>query len=202
MEHSLGDVSAGLLRELKQAQGTSSLPPYNDAKVKKVIQEIQWLWHQNNELIRVAREEGADMQDATKITLYVNHTAIHRNKRCLLAYLQHRIQATRETCWAAGMTIPPEIRSDLSPAEQNHMEGYLKLVSQYSRAVGVNLAEDLSPPKDLYIEVEPMQDLDDIETSRGPIKMRKNTRQFLLRADAENLIRRGLVAHVTTNERH
>ena len=72
-----------------------------------------------------------------------------------------------------------------------------------------------------------MQDLDDIETSRGPvlfcpilamtcvphicfldsfhctqIKMRKNTRQFLLRADAENLIRRGLVEHVTTNERH
>ena len=27
------------------------------------------------------------MDESTKITLYVNHTAIHRNKRCLLAYL-------------------------------------------------------------------------------------------------------------------
>ena len=37
--------------------------------------------------------------------------------------------------------------------ETRSLSRYLKLVSQYSRAVGVNLAEDLSPPKDLYIEV-------------------------------------------------
>jgi len=74
-------------------------------------------------------------------------------------------------------------------------------VVEYSRAVGVNLSEDLVPPKDLLIEVEPEQDLGDIQTSKGVIRLNKGTRQFLARADAENLIRRGLVKHVTTNEK-
>ena len=75
------------------------------------------------------------------------------------------------------------------------------MVVEYSRAVGVNLSEDLVPPKDLLIEVEPEQDLGDIQTSKGVIRLNKGTRQFLARADAENLIRRGLVKHVTTNEK-
>ena len=55
-----------------------------------------------------------------------------------------------------------------------------------------------APPLD---KVEPEQDLGDIQTSKGVIRLNKGTRQFLARADAENLIRRGLVKHVTTNEK-
>jgi hypothetical protein len=107
MEQALGDRAAGLLRELKQAQGGTSLPPYNvnlppplgllgrcvavvkfrpmhvvvlmmrrrgvgprsdqhgrpsrvslrgrlrcqEAQLKKVIQEIHWLYEQNNATI-------------------------------------------------------------------------------------------------------------------------------------------------------
>ena len=50
-------------------------------------------------------------------------------------------------------------------------------------------------------QVEPEQDLGDIQTSKGVIRLNKGTRQFLARADAENLIRRGLVKHVTSNEK-
>merc|ERR1712159_884524 len=99
MEQGLGDVAAGLLRELKQSSGQGGTCPYNDAQVKKVIQEVQWLWHQNKAIIEANPDE---MADEKKIALYANH----RNKRCLMAYLQDRIERARTLCWEAGMTIP------------------------------------------------------------------------------------------------
>ena len=91
------------------------------------------------------------------------------------------MKIARDLCWQAGMTVPPEaskhptrsqfppslccasscnagwqIKSDLSPSEQEYLEGYHKLVAQYSRSAGVNLAEDAAPPKDLLIEAPPI----------------------------------------------
>eukprot|EP00656_Telonema_subtile_P018981 TRINITY_DN20312_c0_g1_i1.p1 TRINITY_DN20312_c0_g1~~TRINITY_DN20312_c0_g1_i1.p1 ORF type:complete len:198 (+),score=34.10 TRINITY_DN20312_c0_g1_i1:176-769(+) len=197
METSLGDSAAALLRELKaqsRAETGGLLPPYNEASLQKIIREINWLWEHNNSIIE--QNAGKPIADETKIALYTNHTAIHRNKRSGLVYLNFRLQQIRELLWGAGMVLTSEMKTNLSPPEEHFIHEYQMLVTEYKRSSGVNLSEDLLPPKDVLILVESDEDLGSIETSRGAITFKPGTRQYLPRVDAEHLIRMGKVRPV------
>ena len=79
----------------------------------------------------------------------------------------------------------------LSESERSYLADYRTLVLEYGRSRGVDLAEDLQPPKTLLVTVEVMRDVGAVETSRGTIVFKAGTRHRMARRDAEVLVRSG-----------
>lgn len=97
-------------------------------------------------------EENKDIKN----TLVIRHYAMLRNKRCLLAYLYHRIRRLRNTRWQLGSILPEEVAKNLLPAETAWFQTYNKSLATYMRSIGkdgLNIMNDFTPPKSLYVEV-------------------------------------------------
>lgn len=78
---------------------------------------------------------------------------------------------------------------------------YSELLSNYmmnvSDEVALNLTDYTKPPKSLFIEVKCLVDEGKFELDTGEvISMQKNTIHYLPRAQAEPLIRKGILEHV------
>ena len=97
----------------------------------------------------------------------------------------------------------------MSAGEQKFFRDYVKLIDEYSKNVGLktngklsgfDLTVDLSPPKDLFVEVRVVQDLGDFYLPEsGVVNLQKNTTHLLRKSECENLIKRGVVALVQRN---
>ena len=82
---------------------------------------------------------------------------MNRNKRCLLTYLYHRIRRLRKARWELGSILPTEISSNLINPEISWFQSYNKSLATYMRTIGedgLNIINDMQPPKSLYIEVK------------------------------------------------
>jgi len=90
-------------------------------------------------------------------SLHFRHTALLRNKRCVLAYLYHRIKRLRQLRWELGSILPTEITANLLNAEVQWFQNYNKSLATYMRSIGddhgLNLTVNMNPPKTLYVEV-------------------------------------------------
>ena len=42
--------------------------------------------------------------------MILRHTSLERNKRCLLAYLNHRLEKIREMRWQFGAVLPVDVK--------------------------------------------------------------------------------------------
>ena len=137
----------------------------------------------------------------SKAAIILRHTALERNKRCLLAYLNNRAERIRAMRWQFGAVLPPDIKSNLCEAEQNFFAKYNRDLATYMRSVGdgtgVDLMTDNQPPKSLYIEVRCIQDYGEMETDDGSIVfLKKNTQHYLPRQHCEQLIKQGILEHI------
>jgi GINS complex subunit 1 len=56
--------------------------------------------------------------------------------------------------------------------------------------------QDVSPPKELMVEIRVLQDCGEIFTDSGPVNLERNTTHYLKRSDIESFIRQGLVEQV------
>lgn len=131
----------------------------------------------------------------------VRHLAIKRNKRLLLAYYYNRMKKIRAMRWQFGSTLPADIKENLSVSEQAWFNNYSKSLAKYMRSVGeedgLDLMQDMKPPKTLYMEVRCLQDYGRIELDDGTsILLRKNTQHLLPRSLCETLIRQGVLEHI------
>ncbi|KJE95599.1 Psf1, variant [Capsaspora owczarzaki ATCC 30864] len=133
--------------------------------------------------------------------LTVHHSAMQRNKRCLLAYLQARVLQIEQVRWDFGQAPPASVRDSYSPFEQQYMSQYNQILQTYMGSVQCTLTEDLNPPKDLLAEVRCLTNEGEIVTENGTIVLRKNSTLFLRRSDVDMLIRQGLVEHVHSTDR-
>ena len=134
--------------------------------------------------------------------IVLRHSAIERNKRCVLAYLHDRVTKICEMRWQFGPVLPPEIKSQLCEPEVAFFTMYNKDLAAYMRSIGdgmgVDLTTDHAPPKSLYIEVRCVQDYGELETDDGSIiVLKRNTQHFLPRSQCEPLIRQGILQHVS-----
>lgn len=90
-------------------------------------------------------------------SVHFRHTALLRNKRCVLAYLYHRVKRLRQLRWELGSILPTEITANLLNAEMQWFQNYNKSLATYMRSIGddhgLNLTVNMSPPKTLYVEV-------------------------------------------------
>lgn len=134
--------------------------------------------------------------------LQYRHESLQRNKRCLLAYLHHRLQRIRHMRWQFGATLPDDIKATLCAPELQWFNAYSQSLAAYMRSIGdgagiVNLTEDLKPPKSLYVEVRCIVDYGKYELDDGEvILLKRNSQHYLPRSECEPLIRQGILQHI------
>ncbi|XP_037072083.1 DNA replication complex GINS protein PSF1-like [Pollicipes pollicipes] len=184
-----------LIRELKRSP--DSLPPYNEESVRLVLQEVRALFDDNRrDVVDLDGSAGSNLS----VAVWVRHAAIERNRRCLLAYLYHRLRSIGALRWSFGSVLPPDVKQNLSEAELAWFGSYSRSLAGYMRSIGetgLNLTDDLQPPKHLYIEVRCMEDYGEFETDEGDVVLlKKNSIHFLPRAQCQHLVRQGVLRHV------
>ncbi|XP_067681304.1 DNA replication complex GINS protein PSF1-like [Haliotis asinina] len=192
----LADKALELIRELKRTvDGT--LPPYNEDGVRQVLEEMKALFEHNQRDVSatVAGESGLFSG------VQLRHSALERNKRCLLAYLYNRLVQIRKMRWEFGSVLPADIKYNLCEQEIQWFGRYNKMLASYMRSIGdaggLDLTQDLKPPKTLYVEVRCQVDHGEFETQDGNvIVLKKNSQHFLLRSECEHLIRQGILEHI------
>ena len=76
----LGEKALELIHETKRARDT--LGPFNEDKVRSVLEEIKVLYESN--------EKEIFSEQPSKAAIVLRHAALERDKRCVLAYIYHR----------------------------------------------------------------------------------------------------------------
>ncbi|XP_070578614.1 DNA replication complex GINS protein PSF1-like [Ptychodera flava] len=195
MAKMFGEKALELIRELHRSnEGT--LPPFNDDCLRQVLEEMRALYEQNQTDVSstVAGEEGLFSG------VQLRHASLERDKRCILAYLHNRIQRIRCMRWEFGSVLPQDIKSNMSEQEGQWFAKYSKSLAKYMRSLGdegLDLMQDMQPPKSLYIEVRCLVDHGEFETEDGTIiLLKKNSQHFLRRSQCEHLIRQGILEHI------
>ena len=103
--------------------------------------------------------------------------------------------------WQFGSILPPEVKINICEPESEWFNAYSKNLATYMRSVGdgigLDLTQDLHPPKQLYIEVRCLTDYGDFDTECGETILLKKGSQYLLpRSECEHLIHQGVLEHV------
>lgn len=214
-----GDLALKLVQEARAAQVNQTLPPYNDELIRLILLETRQLHAHISKLLEsgsnVEQDEGLAAQ------LVTHHAAAQRNKRCLLAYQNCRLEFIKSVVWQKGgsldlalnhvIEIPGHasdtqqkttLRSRLSPSEVDFIRGYAQLNLAYKTDfldivdVAAPLqrtlrADDVGPIRELMVSVVSNVDARDVQTERGSVTLRKGNRMRVLRSEIENLITRG-----------
>ena len=89
--------------------------------------------------------------------------AMKRNVRCGLAYMSTRLDRLHRVAWESGKAMPKHIADNLSPSEMKYYDSYVEAIDSYNKEYaqfcsGIDLTVDLTPPKELYIEVRIKKD--------------------------------------------
>jgi len=191
----LGAKALELVRELKRS--TDSLPPYNEETVRQVLTEVRRLSEENR---RDQSQLGGSAGSSLSVPVWVRHAAVARDRRCLIAYLYNRLRSIASLRWSFGSVLPPDVKQNLSEAELAWLGTYSRSLAAYMRSIGdsgLNLTDDLKPPKYLYIEVRCVEDYGEFETDEGDVVLlKKNSIHLLPRAQCEHLVRQGVLQHV------
>ncbi len=135
-----------------------------------------------------------------QVTCQVHHAIIKRNKRCALAYVERRAATLKALRWELGPLPPEEMRVSMSNRERVFFTEYDKLVSEYNQAVGIDVTSDLTPPKDLLIQVRVLVDCGEVMTEAGAVTLAMGTTHSLKRRDVEHLVRQGFLEEHTQHE--
>ncbi|XP_050538945.1 DNA replication complex GINS protein PSF1-like isoform X1 [Daktulosphaira vitifoliae] len=184
-----------LLKELERSR-EDTIPPYNNDGVNQVLTEMKIL---DDEILDIIRNHPRDQVPMDPVLL--RRAAIERNKRCLMTYIWTRLQRLKEMRWEIGAILPIDIRQNLSQSEIEWFNSYCKSLVLYMKSIGpdtgLNLFQDMKPPKSLYTEVRSLVDAGKLELESGEILiLRKNSQYMLSRSQAEPLIRQGILEQV------
>ena len=103
--------------------------------------------------------------------------------------------------WESGKSMPEHIKEKVTPAELTYYQKYLDMIDEYNKSLSLNnnidLTVDMTPPKELFIEVRIKQDYGTIMLPEsGEVNMQKNTTHLLRRSEVDHLIKKGIVAEV------
>ena len=153
-----------------------------------------------------ALESIPELQDASQLppAVAIYQTAILRNKRCLLAYHQHRMNYLKDLYWNLGGALPPilsnpQIRANLAPHEVEFLREYNAMVVDFR----ADFTDELditsgieAPPKDIHVLVRVVKDCGVIQTEVGTIDFQKGQRFMVRKSDIEHLIIQGYLEEV------
>ncbi|CAE8658326.1 unnamed protein product, partial [Polarella glacialis] len=197
--------SAQLLRDLKRARW---LPQFNDKAVKEAVEEIR---SDAQEMMRIVsdHEDLDDLPKEAVTGLLLYGDFIDRNKRCLLAYLNGRLEVIEQLRWEVGLMVPQEKIDKLHDAEKQYLNNYNAALDKYMKRYVHNCKEpldltaDVEAPEDMNVQVRVVVDdpsLGEIVTSdSGVVRLRQGYQLLVKRSDVEHLIRAGKVVHVRSH---
>ena len=120
--------------------------------------------------------------------------------RCLLAYINYRLNKVKESIWENGGNLSEEHQGLLSEKEREFMASYKKAVLDYEESYPIDLGlfKDIQPPGDLLIQILVLEDCGELMTSNGDrLILEKGTTASVRKCDVEHLIHQNLV--VQTN---
>ncbi|KDO21427.1 hypothetical protein SPRG_12434 [Saprolegnia parasitica CBS 223.65] len=186
----------GKAKELLQELGRSEwLPPYNEDNIRQISEEVHAL---NKQIVKTIQTFDSELSEypAEQCGVVINHQCLTRNKRCTLAYINHRVNKIKELRWQTGSVVPEHLAPALHAREVQFFHGYDQLLTDYMSSFGIDLAADMQPPKDLFIEVRVLKDCGEIYTENGAVHLRANSTHFLRRTDVEGLIRQGMLVQL------
>ncbi|KAI5119548.1 hypothetical protein M0805_008534 [Coniferiporia weirii] len=195
----LGDLATQLVTESRRSTATDTLFKYNDTLVRTLIREQRGL----ETLIDAALDAMTDGIVPPSVVIY--QATVMRNKRCLLAYHQHRMNFLKDLFWSLGGALPPilsntQIRANLAPHEVDFLREYNTMVVDF-RADFTDELDITSgitqPPKDIHVLVRVVKDCGVIETEAGAIDFQKGQRFMVRRADIEHLVVQGYLEEVS-----
>lgn len=197
-----GDLATQLVTESKRSTATDTLYKYNDHLVRTLIREQRQLEALVSSALDALPEDG----DAAALTpsFVVHQAALLRNKRCLLAYHQHRMNMLKSLYWSKGAALPPlltnpRIRANLAPHEVDFLREYNTMVVDFRADFTDELditSGIVNPPKDLHVLVRVVRDCGVIQTETGAIDFQKGQRFMVRRSDVEHLLVQGYLEEV------
>jgi GINS complex subunit 1 len=107
----------------------------------------------------------------------------------------------KELRWHTGAVIPEVTLQQeiLSVAERDYFAAYNKLLNDYNDSIDFDLTTCIEPPKDFKIMIRVLKDYGEILVENGMLKLIKGGTHYLRRTDVEELIRQGVVEHISSN---
>jgi len=179
------------------------LPPYDDKTVKDVVQEIR----ADNDKMKELVEGQPDLEDLPQEViagLLLYNDLIDRNRRCLLAYLFHRLEMIEGLRWEVGIWCPDEKIQKLHEDEKRYLSHYNNCLDTYMKRYVDNAKEpldltaDAQAPEELNVQIRVIgEGIGEILTQdSGTLKLCKGWVHTAKRTDVELLIRAGKVEHV------
>jgi len=179
-----------MLAELKRAEW---LPPFDEEGVRAVTEECRKLMELLDELSKLGHREPR-----VAVTMSTFHQSICRNKRCMLAYLNYRLEKIEMLWWkTASPVVAEEFKSKLSKREIEYYARFQESVSRTMTEIDLDLTSHMQPPHDLFIEVRALKDEGEVLLLSGArVFLAKNTIHYLRRSDVEHLIRQNVLEQV------
>lgn len=196
-----GDQAMALVNEALRSNAAGTLAKYNDPLVREVCREMRML---DADLARITAPyevEGSQVPDGVMAAASFYHVALRRNKRCVLAYQNQRLEKLRELYWGAAGSLAhllgdQETRSRLSPHEVDFLRSYNEIVQEYRADFEdvLDVVGDVTtPPKELNVVVRVVKDCGTIQTEQGAIDFQRGQRFMVRRSDIEQLITQGFL---------
>ena len=197
----VGQAASKLVGSLGRAQW---LPAFDRATLRDVVAEMGELYKHLHHNLDISTIEGTDERACTITFL---DTALRRNRQCVLAYLNHRMEALQELAWnhvgSGQEELPDAIKDRLDQEEIKYARYYNEVLEQYMHDFNqsieasdhdhwYDLRTDSLPPKGPDIEVE----LVDSYGNREP-----GSRFYGRRPLVEPLVVSGKAKHVNSHMR-
>jgi GINS complex subunit 1 len=184
-----GQRGRDLVLECKHAD----LLKYNAEAVQACLEEITW---HVDELTHLANAVEGDNKPSIELrpALLLHDAAIRRNKRCLLAYMNHRLEVIKENADIK--------KSLLSEAEVDFAQAYEKLRARYSDQFGIDVKRNLLPPTQALVQVRVLKSLGQIVLSEtgATVTLQQGTVHNLPASDVQEWIQQGYLEPVEGEE--
>ena len=119
-----------------------------------------------------------------------------------LVHRNARVDRLHRLAWESGKSLPEHIKEKLCPAEVTYYQTYIEAIDEYNRSVGggafaLDLTVDMTPPKELFIEVRVKVDFGTVMLPEsGEVNLAKGTTHLLRRTEVDHLIKKGIVDEV------
>lgn len=125
-----------------------------------------------------------------------------------MGYRNARADRLHRLAWESGKSLPDHIKEKMSPAEVTYYYNYIETINEYNKRLGemasagtgamplnIDLTVDMTPPKDLFIEVRVKQSGYGtvMLPESGEVNLAMGTTHFLRRSEVDHLIKKGVL---------
>ncbi|KFD58964.1 hypothetical protein M513_00127 [Trichuris suis] len=129
------------------------LQQYQDERLRSIFEEMKNLYDSNKMDVQSAIEGSPELFTI----IQDRHCSILRMKRCVIAYLYHRLKEIERLRWTTGGVLPMDVRENLSEMEIEWFQNYSRNLTFYMGSVDpdgfLDLTQNMQPPENLYVRV-------------------------------------------------